>query len=212
MPISTRFVAALLACGALALSLPALADSKKDKKDKDAAAKPALVATYGDWSVYRSDSGKGRICYTLATPKTRDPDDAQRDAGYAFISERPAEQVRNEISFVMGFDVAAPDMAKPDDKGAHDKNDKAKDKKPKSEAVAPTATVGDDAFELLPKGADLWVKNPAKESQLIDEMRRGKELKIRAASKKGAVTIDTYSLIGFKQAIDRAVKDCPAAT
>ena len=81
MPFSARFIAVLLACGALALSLPALADSKKDKKDKDAAAKPALVATYGDWSVYRSDSGKGRLCYTLATPKTRDPDDAQRDRG-----------------------------------------------------------------------------------------------------------------------------------
>ena len=211
MPFSARFVAVLLACGALVLSLPALADSKKDKKDKDAAAKPALVATYGDWSVYRSESGKGRICYTLATPKTRDPDDAQRDAGYAFISERPAEQVRNEVSFVMGFDVAAPEAAKPDDKGAHEKNDKAKDKKAKSQPVAPTATVGDAEFELLPKGVDLWVKNPAKESQLIDEMRKGKELKIRASSKKGAVTVDTYSLTGFKQAIERAVKDCPTA-
>ena len=211
MPFSARFIAVLLACGALALSLPALADSKKDKKDKDAAAKPALVATYGDWSVYRSDSGKGRLCYTLASPKSRDPDDAQRDPGYAFISERPAEQVRNEVSFVMGFDVAAPEAAKSDDKGAHDKNDKAKDKKAKSPLVAPTATIGEVEFELLPKGADLWVKNPAKESQLIDEMRRGKELKIRASSKKGAVTVDTYSLTGFKQAIDRAAKDCPAA-
>ena len=212
MPFSARFIAVLLACSALALSLPALADSKKDKKDKDAAAKSALVATYGDWSVYRSDAGKGRLCYTLASPKSRDPDDAQREPGYAFISERPAEQVRNEVSFVMGFDVAAPEAAKSDDKGAHDKNDKARDKKAKSPPViAPTATIGDAEFELLPKGADLWVKNPAKESQLIDEMRRGKELKIRASSKKGAVTVDTYSLTGFKQAIERAVKDCPTA-
>ena len=214
MPFSARLAAALLACGALVLSLPALADSKKDKKDKDVAAKPALVATYGDWSVYRSESGKGRICYTLATPKTRDPDDVKRDPGYAFISERPAEQVRNEVSFVMGFEVAAPESAKPEDKGAHDKSDKnkgeAKDKKAKSQPVEPTATVGDAEFELLPKGADLWVKNPAKESQLIDEMRKGKELKIRASSKKGTVTVDTYSLTGFKQAIERAVKDCPA--
>ena len=104
-----------------------------------------------------------------------------------------------------------PKRRRADDKGAHDKNDKAKDKKAKSPLVAPTATIGEVEFELLPKGADLWVKNPAKESQLIDEMRRGKELKIRASSKKGAVTVDTYSLTGFKQAIERAVKDCPAA-
>ena len=42
-------------------------------------------------------------------------------------------------------------------------------------------------------------------------MRKGAQLKIKAASKKGAVTEDTYSLTGFSQAIDRALKDCPGA-
>jgi invasion protein IalB len=53
------------------------------------------------------------------------------------------------------------------------------------------------------------VKNAAQESQLIDEMRKGAKLTIKAASKKGNVTIDSYSLAGFSQAIDRALKDCP---
>ena len=41
-------------------------------------------------------------------------------------------------------------------------------------------------------------------------MRKGVKLQIKAASKKGNVTVDTYSLAGFSQAIDRALKDCPA--
>ena len=204
MSFTARFVAVALACGALAFCLPALADSKKDKKDKDPANKPALVATYGDWNVYHSQSGKARVCYTLASPKTRDPEELKRDPGYAFISERPSEHVHNEVSFVMGFEVAAAEV----DKDSSDKKKAAKDKKPK--VATPAAVVGESEFELLPKGGNLWVKNAAQEGQLIEVMRHGSKLEIRAPSKKGALTTDTYSLTGFKQAIDRAQKDCPS--
>ena len=205
MSFSLKVIAVAVACGLLALSLPALAAAKKPKKDDGADAKPALVATYGEWGVYHSESGKSRICYALASPKSRDPEDAKRGSAYAFISERPAEQVRNEVSFVMGFDIGAGAVA--DD--THEKK-KDKDKKSKS-TVKPTATIGESEFEMMPKDGNLWVKNPAQESQLIEEMRKGAQLKIRAASKKGAVTVDTYSLSGFKQAIERALKDCPAS-
>lgn len=209
MPFSVRFVAVALACGALAFSLPALAEGKKDKQEKDTATKPALVASYDDWSVYHhGQSGKARVCYTLASPKTRDPEDLKRDAGYAFISERPGEHVRNEVSFVMGFEIGTADADKPSPDKNPDKKKSAKDKKPKF--VTPTATIGESQFELMPKGGDLWVKNAAQEGQFIDEMRRGSKLEIRVSSKKGVVTTDTYSLTGFKQAIDRATKDCPA--
>ena len=54
------------------------------------------------------------------------------------------------------------------------------------------------------------MKNPAKEGQLVDEMRKGAKLQVKAASKKGNMTIDTYSLVGFSQALDRVQKDCPS--
>src|SRR5580658_6543789 len=98
----------LVACGlVIAVTTGAHAEAAK-KPEKDAAAnKPALVASYGDWSVFQSQSGKSRICYTLAQPKERAPADLKRDPAYVFISERPAERVRNEISFIMGFEVGA---------------------------------------------------------------------------------------------------------
>jgi hypothetical protein len=186
---------------ALALAAAsAAAQTKTDDKSKDApAAKPELVGSFGDWSVFHSQSGKTRICYALAQPKGRDPDDLKRDPGYAFISERPSEGVRNEVSFIMGFDVGAPSAD----------SDDAKDKKKK--LIAPTAEIGDATFDLLPKGANLWVKNAAQESDLIGQMRKGGKLIIKATSKKGNLTTDTYSLSGFAQAIERAVKDCPSS-
>jgi hypothetical protein len=55
----------------------------------------------------------------------------------------------------------------------------------------------------------LWVKNAPKESALIAEMRKGVKLVIKAASLRGHQSVDTYSLGGFAQAMDRLQKECP---
>jgi hypothetical protein len=206
------FAAATL-CAASALLPPALAATKAAKPApksgaKEEASKPSLVATFGDWNVFVGEVGKGRICYTLAQPKSREPASLTRDPGYAFISDRPAEGVRNEVSFIMGFDVSTGTEtadAKPGEKPAS-KSD-AKSKTPV--APAPTALVDQASFEMLPKGGNLWVKNAAKESALIAVMRKGTKLVIKAASLRGRQSIDTYSLGGFAQAMDRLQKECP---
>jgi hypothetical protein len=185
----------------------ATAESKSKGAEK-ADGKPFLVASFGDWGVYQTQAAKGRVCYTLAQPKDRAPANLNRDPAYAFISDRPGEGVRNEVSFIMGFDVANPAEAA---KG-EDKADKSKGKADvKAPAVkAATATVNDQTFELLAKSTNLWVKNAAKEGQLVDEMRKGSKLEVKAMSKKGNVTTDTYSLAGFSQAMERVLKDCPS--
>jgi invasion protein IalB len=218
---------AVAAASALGAFAPALAEATTKPAKKDDASKPALVATFGDWNVFVGQVGKGRICYTLAQPKTRDPSSLKRDPGYAFISDRPAEGVRNEVSFIMGFDIgagadsteaAADDKAaeKPAPKSGAKKSDakrsdaKRSDAKPKTAAIpAPVALVDEETFEMLPKGGNLWVKNAARESALIAEMRKGTKLIIKAASLRGHESIDTYSLAGFAQAMERLQKECP---
>jgi invasion protein IalB len=194
---------------ATAAAGPALAQSAVKKAAKEQAAKgaekgdgkPLLVASFGDWGVYQSQASKGRVCYTLAQPKDRAPADLKRDPAYAFISDRPGEGVRNEVSFIMGFDVA---------NGPDESSEGEKSKKKQPAIKGATATVGDQSFDLLAKATNLWVKNAAKEGQLVDEMRKGATLEVKAASKKGNMTTDTYSLTGFSQALDRVLKDCPA--
>jgi hypothetical protein len=205
-----KLAASLLACAVLITGVVDASAARKDKeKAKDVSSKPALVGAYGDWKVYHTTSGKSKICYLLAEPKSREPDDAKQPKAYAFISERPAEHVRNEVSFVMGFDVAAGGEAR---EKVKEKKHERRAKKGASEseaAFAPTVAIGDAAFDLSPKGNDLWIKNAAEEGKVIDEMRKGSDLVIKAASKKGRKTTDTYSLSGFSQAIDKALKDCP---
>jgi invasion protein IalB len=214
---ATGFAAAVV-CAAGVLLAPAVAVAATKAKPpakssaKEEPAKPSLVATFGDWNVFVGEVGKGRICYTLAQPKSREPASLTRDAGYAFISDRPSEGVRNEVSFIMGFDVSGGDTAeansdvRPGEKPGSKSSAKAK---PSAAAPAPVALVDQTSFEMLPKGGNLWVKNAAKESALIAVMRKGVKLVVKAASLRGHQSIDTYTLSGFAQAMDRLQKECP---
>ena len=188
------FVAALTLSAALGLAAtPATAQKKPDPKVAGKATgkaggtpggnSPSPLATFGEWGAYTAGAGKGRTCYALSKPGQRAPANLKRDPAYVFISNRPGEGVKNEVSIIMGFDV-------------------------KADAAA-TADVGSNSFEMVAKAANLWVKNPAKEGEFIEALRKGQRLVVKASSKKDNVTTDTYTLAGLLPAMDRIGKECP---
>jgi hypothetical protein len=202
-----RLATSLLACAVIVMGVAGASAAKKSEdKAKAAPPTPTSIGSFGDWKVYHAGSAKSKFCYLVAQPKSREPDGVKDAKVYAFISERPAEHVRNEISFVMGFEVATAADSK-------DK-DKKKSRKPKKgdsgSSSAPKLTIGDAEFDLAPKDTVLWVQSREDETKVIAEMRKGSNLVITAPNKKGHKTTDTYSLSGFGQAIDKALKDCPA--
>ena len=172
----------LLATSALVFAVaPALAQKKKVE-----AAGPAgtyLIATYGDWGAYTSGKDKSKVCYALSQPKERLPKGLNRDPAYVFIANRPGDGARNEFSIIAGYGM-----------------------KPGSSA---SAAVGPANFQMLTKDKSAWLKNAAEEAQLLDAMKKGRDLVIKGTSAKGNETTDRYSLSGMAQAIDRAQKECP---
>jgi invasion protein IalB len=179
-----------LATSPLTAASPAKPATPKSQKPATAAGpagtagKPELVATFGDWGVYVSQSGKSKICYALAQPKERQPANLKRDPAYIFISSRPTESVHNEVSVIMGFPLK---------EGGSDAR----------------AEVGSATFGLVAKEQNAWIKNAAEEGPFIGAMKKGSKLTIKAASKKGNVTTDLYSLSGLGPALDRVRKECP---
>jgi hypothetical protein len=141
-----------------------------------------LVASFGDWGVYTAQSGRTKICYALTQPKDRLPKNVNRDPAYLFVSFRPAENVKNEVAFVMGF--------------------------PTRESGAAEATIGSANYALLTKDANAWLKNPAEEGQAISTMARGQALVVKAQSARGTQLTDRYSLTGFTKALERARQEC----
>ena len=157
-------------------------ESAAPEKTSDAAApgKPVQVGTFGDWGAYLA-KGKAKTCYALAMPKDRKPE-GKKEAAYVFIADRPAEKVHNEVSIMMGFPI--------------------------KESGAAQAKVGSASFDLVAKGSNAWIKNPADEAKFVDALKHTGKLTVTAPSMKGKSTTDTYSLAGFKQALDHVAKDC----
>jgi invasion protein IalB len=140
------------------------------------------VGQFGDWGVYVNQAPKSKVCFALSQPRERLPANLNRDPGYIFISTRPADNVRNEFSVLLGF--------------------------PLNEDADPSVQVGTDKFALYARQTGAWIRNVAEEARLIDSMRKGRDLEMKSTSARGNATTDRYSLSGLAQALDRVAQEC----
>ncbi|MGF6312378.1 invasion protein IalB [Bradyrhizobium sp. i1.12.3] len=188
-------LAACVLCGIISLA-PVQAAPKKDAA-KEAAkpapsaaaaaaggAEPTLIGQFGTWGAYSAAPNGKKVCFALAKPSSSRtiPPNRPRDPAYAFISTRPAEKVVNEVSVMIGYTV-----------------------KPGSES---TLQVGGGTYAMYTQGDGLWIKNAAEEERMVEAMRKSAELTVKAVSAKGTETIDSFSLKGLAQALDRLGQDC----
>jgi flagellum-specific peptidoglycan hydrolase FlgJ len=154
--------------------------SKSMASDKNA--KPVQIASFGDWGAFLAEGGKEKTCYALAQPKERAPSKLKRDPAYVFISNRPGENIHNEVSIMMGF--------------------------PMKNGGEAEADVSGTSFDLVSKGTNAWIKNPAQEAEFIRALKKSAKLVVKAASIKGHVTTDSYSLTGLSQALESVEREC----
>lgn len=186
----SALAATLAAGGITVLLLPTGAAAQQRAKPAPAAAAAAspgqgqamLLETAGKWQAFSSQQGRSKVCYALSKAETRIPANLKDVEGLLFVSSRPGEGVRNEISFVMNFDL--------------------------KEGVEHQAIIGNERFALVAKGQNMWLKNPAEEPRMLDALRRGSGLEIKGTSKRGNPTSDKYSLAGISQIVKRAEDAC----
>src|SRR5262245_57400308 len=72
---------------------------------KNPADQAVLLGQFGDWGAYKATPGGKKVCFALSKPTSAatEPAGRNRDPGYAFVSTRPAEKVKNEISVIVGY-------------------------------------------------------------------------------------------------------------
>lgn len=145
---------------------------------------PTLLGQFGDWGAYTANAGGKTICYALAKPSSSatTPPNRPRDPAYIFVASRPSENVRHEISIVVGYPFKA--------------------------GYEGSADVGSSKYALYTQNDGAWVKNPAEEARMVDTMRRGSDLVITGESGKGTKSTDRYNLRGLSQALDRVAAEC----
>jgi invasion protein IalB len=147
-------------------------------------AQPTLLGQYGDWGAYTASPGGNKVCFALAKPKTMktEPEGRKRDPSYVFVSTRPADKVKNEVSVIIGYPF-----------------------KTNSDA---TAEVGTTKFAMYTRDDGAWIKNAGEEARMVDAMRKGADLTVKGTSGRGTQSTDQYSLKGLAQALDKIEQEC----
>ena len=174
-------VAAVMSCtAAIAQTKPAPKKPAKPEPTEQA----VLLGQFGDWGAYQASPGGKKVCFALSKPKVSqtNPPGRKRDPAYLFVSTRPAENVRNEVSVIIGYSF-----------------------KPNSEA---TAEVGSTSFALSTQQDGAWVKNATEEAHMVEALRAGQSAIVKGVSAKGTRSTDTFSLRGLAQALDRVEQEC----
>jgi len=148
------------------------------------AAQPTLLGQFGDWGAYTATPGGKKICFVLAKPasSSTSPPNRPRDPTYMFVSSRPAEKVKDEVSIIFGYGF-----------------------KPNTDA---SVEVAGASYAMYTQADGAWVKNAAEEPRLVETMRKGQDLKVKGTSAKGTASTDIYSLKGLPQALDRVGQEC----
>lgn len=178
-------VAIAVVCASAAMA----EQQKKQTKQKTAAVaisnvQPTLLGQYGEWGAYSAAPESGKVCFVIAKPSTSGitPKGRSRGQAYLFISSRPGDNVKNEISFISGY--------------------------PFQRDTDATAEIGTTRYSMYTERDGAWIRNVAEEARVVDAMRKGAEITIKGTTTRYATATDQFSLRGLTQAMDRAQQEC----
>ena len=140
------------------------------------------IGKFKDWESFVLSQEGNKICYAQSIPIVRAPKKLKREPSRLFVSFRPVEKIKNEISVTNGYDF---------------------------KLKAPvTVKSGKKTYDLFSKGRFAWVVDNADESKLIITMKKASRLMIIGNTNKGDQTTDHYSMMGFTKAYNSAKKSC----
>jgi len=136
---------------------------------------------YKNWESFIAETDQGKICFAQTTPTKRAPGAIKRNQSKLFVTFRPAESIKDEVSITSGHEY-------------------------KSSSV--TASSGKRKYSFFSQKDFAWLLDDQEEKKFIKLMKRATDLIVKARTVKGAETTDHYSMMGFTKAYNTAKKTC----
>ena len=140
------------------------------------------IGKYKDWESFILSKEGNKICFAQSIPVIRAPKKLIREPSRLFVSFRPDENIKNEISVTNGYEF-----------------------KPKTPVAAKS---GKKIYDLFSKGRFAWLVDSKDEAKLITTMKKASRLMIIGMTEKDDQTTDHYSMMGFTKAYNTAKKSC----
>ena len=142
---------------------------------------PKSSGKYKNWESFILTTDKGKICFAQTKPIKRAPAAIKRNESRIFVTFRPNENVKDEISVTSGHNY-------------------------KNSTVS--AKSGKSNYSFFSQGDFAWLLDENEEKKFIKLMKRATDLMIKGKTKDGAETTDHYSMMGFTKAYNTAKKTC----
>lgn len=143
---------------------------------------PTFLSEHKDWSAYSHKTGANPVCFVASKPKQAKGNYTKRGDIFAMVTDRPADNVRNEVSFVIGY--------------------------PFKDGSQLDVTIGNTTFKLTTEGEHAWTTDPGTDQKMVAAMKAGATMTVVGYSSKGTKTTDTYSLSGFSASLDAIERAC----
>ena len=142
---------------------------------------PKSTGKYKNWESFSMQTEKGKVCFAQTVPTKRSPSTIKRKDSRLFVTFRPGENIRDEISLTSGHNY-------------------------KTSSV--NVKSGKNSFSFFSQNNFAWLLDSKEEQGLIKVMKRATNLIVKARTDKGAETTDHYSMMGFTKAYNTAKKIC----
>ena len=142
---------------------------------------PRSTGKYKNWESFVAETDKGKICFAQTMPTKRAPESIKRDKSKLFVTFRPTEDIKDEVSITSGHDY-------------------------KSSTV--TASSGKRKYSFFSQKSFAWLLDDQEEKGFIKLMKKATNVIIKARTTNGAETTDHYSMMGFTKAYNTAKKTC----
>ena len=145
------------------------------------AATPRSTGKYKNWESFVAETDKGKICFAQSLPQKRAPSAIKRAQSKLFVTFRPSENIKDEVSITSGHDY-------------------------KTSSV--TASSGKRKYSFFSQKEFAWLLDDQEEKKFIKLMKRATDLIVKARTTNGAETTDHYPMMGFTKAYNTAKKTC----
>ena len=145
------------------------------------AVSPRSTGKYKNWESFVAETDKGKICFAQTVPTKRAPAAVKRDKSKLFVTFRPSEEIKDEVSLTSGHDY-------------------------KTSSV--TASSGKRRYSFFSQKEFAWLLDDQEEKKFIQLMKKATDIIVKARTTKGAETTDHYSMMGFTKAYNTAKKTC----
>ena len=140
------------------------------------------IGKFKDWETFTVTENDNKICFAQSIPILRAPKKFERNPSRLFISFRPTEDIKDEVSATSGYTFQKEKIVK--------------------------AKTGKKTYDFFSREDFAWILDTEEEQRFIKAMKKASRVMIVGRTEKGKQTIDHYSLMGFTKAYNTAKKNC----